>query len=42
MEYQVSAWMVVALLALASGLAVALYAAVHSSTATPLRTRRPR
>jgi hypothetical protein len=42
MEYQVSAWLVVALLALASGLAVALYAAVRRGTATPLRSRRPR
>jgi hypothetical protein len=41
MDYQVSAWLVVALLALASGLAVALYAATRG-TATPARGRRSR
>ena len=41
MEYQVSGWLVVALLALTSGLAVALYKATRG-TATPARSRRPR
>ena len=41
MEYHVSAWLVVALLVLASGLAAALYAATRSGTAT-MRSRRHR
>lgn len=41
MDYHVSAWLVGALLALASGLAGALYAAVRGAV-TPLRSRRPR
>jgi hypothetical protein len=41
MEYHVSAWLVLALLALASGLAAALYKATRG-TATPARSRRPR
>ena len=42
MGYQVSVWLVVALLALASGLAVALYAATRGGTVTPFRSRRSR
>jgi hypothetical protein len=42
MKYEVSAWLVVALLALASGLAVALYVATRGRTATAARSRRPR
>jgi hypothetical protein len=42
MEYQVSAWLVLTLLALASGLAVALYAATRGGAATTARSRRPR
>jgi hypothetical protein len=42
MDYHVSAWLVVALLALASGLAVAVYAATRGGTAMPFRSRRPR
>ncbi len=42
MDYHVSAWLVGALLALASGLAVALYVATRGGTATPMRSRRPR
>jgi hypothetical protein len=42
LDYQVSGWLVVALLALASGLAVALYAAIRGGTATTFRGRRPR
>jgi predicted outer membrane lipoprotein len=41
MDYHVSAWLVGALLALASGLAAALYAAIREAVA-PLRSRRPR
>ena len=39
MNYHVSAWLVAALLALASGLAAALYAAIRDAV-TPLRSRR--
>ena len=39
MDYHVSAWLVVALLALASGLVVAVYAATRGGR-TPLRSRR--
>jgi hypothetical protein len=42
MEYHLSAWLVMVLLVLASGLAVALYAATRAGTATPARSRRPR
>ena len=42
MDYHLSAWLVVALLMLTSGLAVALYAATRGGPATPLRSRRPR
>jgi hypothetical protein len=41
MDYHISAWLVVALLVLASGLAVALYAATRGGR-TPLRSRRHR
>jgi hypothetical protein len=39
MDYHVSAWLVAALLALASGLTAALYAAIRDAV-TPLRSRR--
>jgi hypothetical protein len=42
MDHQVSAWLIAALLALASGLAVALYAATRGGTAAPTRSRRHR
>jgi hypothetical protein len=41
MDHHVSAWLIVALLALASGLAVAVYVATRGGR-TPLRGRRPR
>jgi hypothetical protein len=42
MDHHVSAWLVAALLALALGLAVALYAATRGGAATPMRSRRHR